>query len=276
MSFVVRECGELVYHTSSVLENDSIVHGFSTRKGGVSEGCFASLNLRISGPQPDDRAKVEENYRRFCSAVGADVNSVVLSKQVHEDTIRVATAADAGKGLFRERDYTADALITNESGLGLMVFSADCGIFLMHDPVSGCIGAVHAGWRGTVLDLPAKVVREMGRLYGARPENIRVAIGAGIGPCCFDTHWDVPDALLDAFGPDVDTFFHAFQGKWQVDLEGTNLWRLREAGIQQENLDTIGICTACHGEQLYWSHRRNGDARGVQGALIALKGERIG
>lgn len=276
MSFVVREYGELVYHASSVLENKAIVHGFSTRVGGVSEGCFASLNLRISGPQPDDRAKVEENYRRFCAAVGADVNGVVLSKQVHEDTIRVVTAADAGKGLFRERDYTADALITNEPGLALMVFSADCGIFLMHDPVSGCIGAVHAGWRGTVLDLPAKVVREMEKHYGAKPENIRVAIGAGIGPCCFDTHRDVPDALLDAFGPAVDTFFHVFRDKWQVDLEGTNLWRLREAGIREEHLDAIGICTACHGEQLYWSHRRNGDARGVQGALIALKGERIG
>lgn len=276
MSFVVRECGELVYHTSSVLENEAILHGFSTRKGGVSEGCFASLNLRIGGPDPDDRTKVEENYRRFCAAVGVDVNGVVLSKQVHEDTVRVVTAADAGKGLFRERDYTADALVTNEPGLSLMVFSADCGIFLMHDPVSGCIAAVHAGWRGTVRDLPAKVVHEMERLYGAKPENIRVAIGAGIGPCCFDTHRDVPDALLDAFGPAVDTFFHAFRGKWQVDLEGTNLWRLREVGIREEHLDTIGICTACHGEQLYWSHRRNGDARGVQGALIALKGERIG
>lgn len=274
MPFRIQTCGELVYHTSSVLEHDGILHGFSTRKGGVSEGCFDSLNLRIGGPDPDDRRRVEENYRRFCAAVGTDVHGTVLSVQVHEDTIRTVTAADAGKGLFRERDYTADALITNEPGLSLMVFSADCGIFLLHDPVSGCIGAVHAGWRGTALDLPAKTVREMAKRYGAKPENIRVAIGAGICPTCFETHRDVPDAMLEAFGPGADPFLHAFGDKWQVDLEGINRWRLREAGICEEHLESMGVCTSCHGEQLYWSHRRDGDARGVQAAMIALKGER--
>lgn len=275
MPFDVHICGDLVYHTSSVFDNSGIVHGFSTRKGGVSEGCFASLNLRLGGPNPDDREKVVENYRRFCTAVGADVDGTVLSVQVHEDTIRAVTAADAGKGLFRERDYTADALITNEPGLSLMVFSADCGIFLLHDPVSGCIGAVHAGWRGTVLDLPAKTVREMGRRYGAKPENIRVAMGAGIGCCCFETNKDVPDAMLAAFGPEVDRLIHVFGDKWKVDLEGVNLWRLQEAGIRKEHLDSMGVCTYCTGE-LYWSHRRDGDARGVQAALIALKGEQNG
>lgn len=275
MSFIVHENNGVLFHTSEILEHPSLIHGFSTRKGGVSEGCFASLNLRIGGPEPDDRSRVEENYRRFCGAVGADVNGVVLSKQVHEDTIRIVTVADAGKGLFAERDYTADALITNEPGLSLMVFSADCGIFLMHDPVSGCVAAVHAGWRGTVLGLPEKTVAEMGRVYGAKPENIRVAMGAVIGPCCFDTNEDVPQAMLKAFGPDADTFFHVYQKKWQVDLEGTNLWRLRGAGIKEEHLETIGVCTSCN-DQMYWSHRRDGEARGVQGALIALKGDRRG
>lgn len=274
MSYIVHENGELLFHTSSVIEHESIVHGFSTRKGGVSEGYFSSLNLRTGGPNPDDREKVEKNYRIFCAALGADENGVVLSKQVHEDTVRCVSAADAGKGLFRERDYTADALVTNEPGLSLMVFSADCGIMLMHDPVSGCIGAVHAGWRGTALGLPAKTVAEMGRLYGARPENIRVAIGAAIGPCCFETHDDVPDAMFKAFGDEAEAFLHPFKGKWQVDLEGLNLWRLREAGIIEEHLDAMGICTACH-KELYWSHRRTGDERGVQGALISLKGEKL-
>ena len=161
MAFVAHRNGELLYHTSDVLENEGVIHGFSTRLGGVSEGCFASLNLRAGGPNPDDLGRVEENYRRFCGALGVDVNGVVLSRQVHEDTIRCVTAADAGKGLFKERDYSADALVTNEPGLSLMVFSADCGIFLLHDPVTGSIGAVHAGWRGTALDLPAKTVAEM-------------------------------------------------------------------------------------------------------------------
>lgn len=272
MAFSAKFENDLLFHTSTVLEHANIVHGFSTRLGGVSRGDFASLNLRVGGEVRDDASLVEENYRRFCAAVGADVNGVVLSKQVHEDTVRRVTAEDAGKGLFSERDYTADALVTNEAGLNLMVFSADCGIFLLHDPRSGCIGAVHAGWRGTALGLPARTVREMGRLYGAKPEDIRVAVGALIGPCCFETDRDVPDAMVTAFGREADAFFHPFQGKWMVDLQGINLWQLREAGILTEHMDANNMCTACHGE-LYWSHRRCGDRRGVHGALIGLKGE---
>lgn len=272
MSFLSHDHAGVVYHTSSVLEESGIIHGFSTRLGGVSRGHFASLNLRGGGPSPDDRNLVRENYRRFCAALGAEAEKLVLSKQVHEDTVRHVTAADAGKGFSAPVDYTADALITNEPGLNLMVFSADCIILLLHDSVTGCIGAVHAGWRGTALDLPAKTVGEMGRLFGARPEDIRVAIGAGIGPCCFETHDDVPDALRKAFGPGVEPYIAPRGEKWTVDLKAINAWRLRESGVQENYIDTCSLCTSCRTE-LYWSHRRTGDKRGVQGALIALRGE---
>ena len=153
-----------------------------------------------------------------------------------------------------------------------MVFSADCIILLLHDPVTGCAGAVHAGWRGTALDLPAKTVGEMGRVFGARPENIRVAIGAGIGPCCFETHDDVPDALRAAFGPGVEPYIAPKGEKWTVDLKEINAWRLRESGVQGDCIDTCSLCTSCRTD-LYWSHRKTGNRRGVQGALIALRRE---
>lgn len=272
MSFLSHDHAGVVYHTSSVLEEQGIIHGFSTRLGGVSEGHFASLNLRGGGPHPDDRELVRENYRRFCAALGADPAGLVLSRQVHEDTVRHVTAADAGKGFSAPVDYTADALITNEPGLNLMVFSADCIILLFHDPVTGCAGAVHAGWRGTALDLPAKTVGEMGRVFGARPENIRVAIGAGIGPCCFETHDDVPDALRAAFGPGVEPYIAPKGEKWTVDLKEINAWRLRESGVQGDCINTCSLCTSCRTD-LYWSHRKTGNRRGVQGALIALRRE---
>ena len=272
MAFLTHDHDGVVYHTSSVLDTPGLVHGFSTRLGGVSRGHFASLNLRGGGPAPDDRELVRENYRRFCAALGVDPETLVLSKQVHEDTVRHVTAADAGKGFSALVDYTADALITNEPGLNLMVFSADCIILLLHDPVTGCIGAVHAGWRGTALDLPAKTVGEMGRLFGAHPEDIRVGIGAGIGPCCFETHDDVPDALRKAFGPGVEPYIAPRGEKWTVDLKAINAWRLRESGVQANYIDICSLCTSCRTD-LYWSHRRTGDKRGVQGALIALRGE---
>lgn len=274
MAFASHFEKDVLFHTSSVLENKGIVHGFSTRIGGVSEGCFAALNLRVGGAVSDEKDRIRENYRRFAAAVGADARGIVPARQVHEDTVRIVTAADAGRDLFEPRSYTADALVTNEPGLNLMVFSADCGIFLLHDPVTGCIGAVHAGWRGTVLGLPAKAVAEMGRLYGAKSENIRVAMGAGIGQCCFETDADVPRAMTAAFGSDAERYYTRRGEKWMVDLRGINLWRLREAGIAEEHMDALGLCTACHPE-LYWSHRAMGEQRGVQAAMIGLRGAEV-
>lgn len=270
MSFQTRDHNGVVYHTSSILDAPGLIHGFSTRLGGVSEGPFASLNFRGGGPEPDIRENVRENYRRFCEALGTDVHNMVQSHQVHEDTVRHVTGADRGKGLFAATDYTADALVTNEPGLSLMVFSADCIILLLHDPVTASIGAVHAGWRGTALDLPAKAVREMGRLFGAKRSDIRVAVGAGIGPCCFETHDDVPDAMRAAFGPGAEAYIAPRGEKWTVDLKELNAWRLREAGV--EHIDICPLCTACRTD-LYWSHRVTGDKRGIQGALIGLRRE---
>lgn len=274
MPFLTHDHDGVIYHTSTVLEHTGILHGFSTRLGGVSEGVFASLNFRGSRPGPDipaDRPeRVRENYRRFCAALGADMDGLVLSKQIHQETVRHVTLADAGKGLLRPTDYTADALVTNEPGLNLMVFSADCIILLLHDPVTECVGAVHAGWRGTALDLPAKTAAEMGRLFGARPENIRAAIGPGIGPCCFETHSDVPDALRAAFGSGADAYIAPLGEKWTVDLKAVNAWRLRQVGVLAEHIDVCPLCTGCR-QDLYWSHRKVGDRRGVQGALIGLR-----
>lgn len=271
MSFIQHDANGVIYHTSSLLEEAAgVVHGFSTRLGGVSRGVFSSLNLRGGGPSPDSRDSVRENYRRLCGALQADPAGLVLSKQIHGDAIRRVTAADAGKGFLTPTDYTADALVTNVPGLSLMVFSADCIILLLYDPVTRSIGAVHAGWRGTALDLPAKVVWEMGRLFGARPGDIRVAIGAGIGPCCFETHDDVPHAMEAAFGSGAAAFMARQGEKWTVDLKALNAWRLREAGVPAENLDICPLCTACRPD-LYWSHRKTGDRRGVQGALVGLR-----
>ena len=116
MSFLIQTTSGVTYHTSTVLENGQTVHGFSTRLGGVSGGVYASLNFRGSGPDPDSRESVLENYRRFCQALGTDVQNVVQSQQVHEDTVRHVTAADRGKGLFVRTDFTADALVTDEPG----------------------------------------------------------------------------------------------------------------------------------------------------------------
>ena len=266
MSFQTHTRAPLVWLTSSLLSG--LPHGFSTRKGGVSLPPWDTLNLGIG--RGDDDAAVLENYRRFCEAIGTDLRRTVLSRQIHEATVHRCTAADAGKGLFSERDYTADALITQEPGLPLVVFSADCGIILLHDPIHQAVGAVHAGWRGCAAGILKKTVQAMTEAFGSRPAELVAAIGPCIGPCCFETDDDVADAMLSALGPDDARPYLERRGpKWHVDLGGLNRQWLLRAGLLPSHVEICGLCTACHPD-LFWSHRKTGDARGAQIAMIAL------
>ena len=271
MGFVQRERDGLVYFAAESLSaQKGFVHGFSTRLGGVSTGHLASLNLRGSAPSGDSREHVEENYRRLCRALDLPAERMVLSHQVHTDQVRLVTEADAGKGLWCPRDYDADALITNVPGLPLAVFSADCIVILLFDPVGRAMGAVHSGWRGTALGILRKTVEEMNRAFGTEPGNLLAAIGPGIGTCCFETHDDVPQAMRQALGDAADAFIAPRGEKWTVDLKGINRLWLERTGVPSGRIEISPLCTACRTD-LFWSHRRMGNARGVQCAVGALR-----
>lgn len=258
---------ELVYLISDVLEDPAIAHGFSTRLGGVSPAPWDSLNL--DDRRGDDLANVQENFRRLCAALDVDVQRIVLSRQVHRDDVRTVTADDCGKGLWRMQDYdSADALITDETDIPLVVFSADCNVILLHDPVRRAIGAAHAGWRGTALGIAAKTVREMQRIFGCDPADIRAAIGPAIGQCCFETDGDVPAALHAALGDETEPYITWNGRKYHIDLKTINALWLRKSGVTQ--IDVSGDCTACRTD-LYWSHRKHGGERGSQIAMISLE-----
>ena len=268
MSFLLHESGGPVYLTSPLLKH--VRHGFSTRKGGVSGPPWDSLNL---GPGRGDAAEaVEENYHRFCGAVGADPHRLVLAKQVHETTVRVCTEDDVGKGLDKPRDYSADGLITNVPGLPLVVFSADCGIILLYDPEHRAVGAVHAGWRGCAGGILEKAAAKMTEAYGSDPAKLLAAIGPCIGQCCFETDGDVPEAMRSGLGAEAEPYLERRGAKWHVDLAGLNRQWLLRAGLLPEHIDVCGLCTACRPD-LFWSHRKMGEARGAQVALILLPAE---
>ncbi|MCI8819471.1 MAG: peptidoglycan editing factor PgeF [Oscillibacter sp.] len=267
MPFETHNQNGLVWFTASNLSG--VRHGFSTRLGGVSPAPWDSLNLRPG--MGDGRDAMLENYRRFCAAIGADLEQAVLSRQVHETNVRACTEADAGKGLFRERDYdSADALVTDVPGLTLFVFSADCGTVLLHDLDSGAVGAAHAGWRGCAGGIVEKTVREMTRRYGSRPERLRAALGPCIGQSCFESEEDVPAAMRAALGPEAEPYLEIRGPKWHVDLEGLNRQWLLRAGLLPECIEVSGLCTVCHPD-LFWSHRKMGEARGVQAAAITVE-----
>jgi YfiH family protein len=267
MPFTEHRRGELVYFTAPSF---GVPHAFPGRLGGVSGGALASLNLGRT--RKDEPAAVAENFRRLAEAVGADFSKLVLAQQVHSDCVRAVTEADALPELYAPTPFDADGLVTNVPGLTLAVFYADCLPILLYDPLTRAAGAVHSGWRGTALQISARAVEKMGRCYGSKPENILAAIGPGIARCCFETDGDVPDALRGAFGGGAEPFIRdSGGGKFHVDLPGLVGHTLQAAGVPAGNISQSGLCTRCRPE-LFWSHRRLGEARGNQAAVIQISG----
>lgn len=260
MSVIIKKFDSLEILTA---EEISAPHAFTTRRGGVSKDYLESLNL--GAHRGDDPKNVLENYGILGKALGFDLPQLVLTNQVHGDTVRVVTKSDA-KGSISNRDYPeCDGLVTNDPGVALMVFSADCTPILFCDPVTGAVGAAHAGWRGTAQKIAAKVVETMQTAFGCDPKNICAAIGPNIGPCCFETDRDVPEAMKAAFGEAAGQFITPKNQKFFVDLKGLNALCLREAGV--ENIAISTHCTACRPD-LFWSHRVTRGHRGSQGAII--------
>ena len=194
MAIIKKETNGVVYHASEAFAAaGGVVHGFASRLGGVSTGDFAQLNLGIK--RDDSRENVRENYARFCAAIGADRDSLVMTHQVHSDDVRTASRADVLADLLDPIPYETDGLVTDQPGLCLVIYYADCIPVLLYDPVKKAIGAVHSGWRGTAMGIVPKAIEKMTALYGTDPADLLAAIGPGIGPCCFETHDDVPQAM---------------------------------------------------------------------------------
>lgn len=255
--------GTLQYYAAG---NISAPHAFTTRLGGVSTGHLSSMN--IGTRRGDSPENVLQNYQIYADILGFTPEKCVLSRQTHSDIVLRVDKQHHGAGLLRPELPACDALITNEPGTVLVIFTADCTPILLHDPITGAVGAAHAGWRGTAACIAAKTATAMADAYGCKPENIRAAIGPNIGQCCFQTDADVPDAMFAAFGEDANSFVRYDGQKYYVNLKELNALALRRAGIH--NITHSTACTACQTD-LFWSHRRMGNHRGSQGGMIVCK-----
>ena len=260
-----------------------IRHCFTTREGGASKGIFAELNLSFT--RGDEEAAVRENYRRVAKRMGTEVSHFVCSDQTHTTNVRVVTQEDAGAGVVRKRGYTdVDGLITNEPGLVLSTFYADCVPLYFVDTEHHAIGLSHSGWRGTVGRMGAATIRAMQKHYGTDPKHLICAIGPSICQDCYEVSEDVADAFKEEFGAEISQddstscyswngksiLMNKGNGKYQLDLWGANRRVLLDAGILPEHLAVTNVCTKCNPDLLY-SHRVMGDKRGNLAAFLSLK-----
>lgn len=259
MSVITKKLGQLEYLTA---EGISASHCFTTRLGGVSRGIFDSMNIAIKEGETEEN--VRKNLAILAEALDFRLDDLICTRQTHSDIVRVVTGADH-VSIFH-RDYPeCDGLVTNDPGTALMIFTADCTPLLFHDPVTGAVGAAHAGWRGTAADIGGKTVKTMVEAFGCDPKNIRAAIGPNIGGCCFETDGDVPEAMIAVLGEEAKPHIHQVGSKYYVNLKEINACLLRRSGVERIEISTD--CTACLPDK-YWSHRVTRGQRGSQGAVI--------
>ena len=258
----------LTYHSLSEIK--FINHAFSTRLGGVSEGEFTSMNTAFNrGDNPDS---VTENYRRFCQSAGFDFESLVASAQDHHTFVRAVTKADRGVGIFKPRDIASvDALITNETGVTLVTYYADCTPLFFVDTKNKAIGLAHAGWRGTVDRIGEKVIQKLAECYSTDPADVVAAIGPAISVCCYEVDQPCAERFYALEGLDSGKFvFPKDGGKYMIDLLETNRQILVAAGVPEKNITVSDLCTNCHPD-LLWSHRATKGHRGTMSAFLSLR-----
>lgn len=242
---------------------DGFRHGFTMRAGGVSCPPFDSMNL--GWKWGDRRESVDENHRRLLAASGARI--MVRASQVHGTDIELVRS---GSDLSAVAATQADGLCSDEPGVGVSVHVADCTPILMACPRTGACAALHAGWRGTVAGIAQAGVRILGERFGARPRDLRVAIGPCIGACCFEVGPEVVAEFL-AKGAHARESGCIVKGRQKdhIDLRRVQLLQLRSAGVLPEHIDVSRDCTHCDPENRFFSFRMAGRATGQMVGFIA-------
>ncbi len=235
----------------------SVPHGFTTRKGGVSDSYYRGLNVGLS--TGDDPATVEKNRELVLEHFHVNKNQVSILEQVHSNTVIVAEPA--------WHKFKADAQVTNNPDLLLIIGMADCLPILFYDPVQQAVGAAHAGWRGTSMRIAENVIAMMQKEYGSKPADIRVAMGPAICKKNYQVGAEVFAAFKQAGIP--ETVFDEDGERYRVDIASANKVVLEHSGVLPEHIENLKLCTFADAE-LFYSHRRDGQKRGSHWALIKL------
>lgn len=265
-----------------------LVHGFSTRNGGVTT-CYQGRSLNLGYTKEDSRDCVQKNRLRFLTALGAITGDkpwpLINTRQIHSDVIHVVGRADPGQ-------LIGDGLITNLRGVAIAVLTADCLPVLLVDTKNKVVGIFHAGWRGTVKRIVEKGAGIMRHEFGSRPQDIHAAIGPGIRRCCYEVGDELRNEFESQFAYARELFHEVRESdpvrekypllflngrppghgdpcvKLHLDLREANRRQLLAAGVPERQITAFTNCTACNPQE-FFSHRAE---RGHTGRMMAVAG----
>ena len=230
-----------------------LVHAFSTRPLDVAS--------RV-GPGVAERTA---HRRTMAGDLGLPGHALRYCQQVHETRLTVVGAATHDGRLA-----DCDGAVTALPGVPLMTFSADCPLILAYDPVRRVLGMAHASWRCTVGHMARHLIELLHARFECRPADLRVGIGPGAGPCCYEVKEDVYAAAAEL--QDRAQCFVQRDGRLYFDLWSANRDQLLVAGVQPDNIEVAGLCTLCHND-VFYSFRRERKGCGHFGLMAALREE---
>ena len=266
--FRLSKKGSVEYLEADVLRaSDFLVHAFCTRRGGVSEGNFSSLNFSVR--EGDTRENVRRNWEIVAAAFNLQVENFLVVNQVHDDRILIIDRPHFDFERHRMASY--DAIITNQPGIALAIKTADCVPIFFFDRVKRIIGVAHAGWRGTSLNIAAKVVGALRETFSCDTSALAAVIGPSIGQCCYQVDGRVFGAMeagnyrQDIFSP------CSSPGRWMLNLPLANTFQIIGGGVLPENIHVAGHCTSCQ-RDTFFSHRGEKGNTGRQLNFIMLRG----
>jgi hypothetical protein len=243
----------------------AIMQAFSTRLGGLSEPPYASLNLGLGSG--DDRARVQRNRARFARALQFNPKALVTLQQVHGNRLAILTEATDPQLL---RGTPGDGLLTNRPGLPLGVLTADCFPVILAAPRVPAVGIVHAGRRGIAALIVSSAIALMSQTFDAPPEELFVAIGPGIGRCCYEID-EASAAPFQAQGVLNDAVYRPSRpGHLYLDLQCAIRQQLCQAGVPSTQVWYTDLCTACHPHWFY-SYRRDGPRSGRMLNVVMIR-----
>ncbi len=268
--FELKEFGQIKYFKCRELDNTNLtVNTFTTRSGGVSRSPFDSLNVSYNVDDKD--SCVIENRKIILDILGIDYRCVVSAQQVHKDKITVVRKEDKGKGAFKYSNGIAesDALITNVSGIPLLMCYADCVPIFILDPIKKAIALIHSGRRGTELELTLKTLFKMKKIFETNPRSCLAAIFPSIGPCCYKikNQDEVNNcSSKNKLSNNSKIIYKQNKDEWYLDLKKANYLQLIKGGVEEKNIFVNEICTADHPE-FFFSYRRD---MGNTGRMVAI------
>jgi polyphenol oxidase len=249
-----------------------LVVGFTTKNGGVSQGCFSSLNLGLH--VNDSKNKVIENREIVANKINYSISKWVCSEQVHGHNVMKVTKEDLGKGVtdYESSIPITDGFYTNEEDILLTSCYADCVPIYFLEPTEKYIGLAHAGWKGTVQNIGGHLIKKWINDEQLKLENIQVAIGPSIGECCYEVDDFVMNKVREAFHNHIPSkiLTNLPNGKYSLNLKEANKQLLILAGVSEENIIMSSYCTSCNATT-FFSHRRD---EGKTGRMMSYIGWR--